>query len=254
MQQAEIDINRATAIGKSGTALIAACAHGFSSIVKMLLANGADIAFKAEGGEFPAALAAALHSKSLRTVSILINSPSRGDQTLSVLMPGYQDTIDSQRGYFQSRIHVPMLCSEEEGERQCRLAAEQVKIAAIYSLLEIEMDWGDDVIPEALACLRIYSSYGESDYRAAAIMLQVLEFDGDGNADSHLDSLRFELRESDAAETKSGWQEVLASLIRLVHDFENGVRRSPQKTRVDRFGDDFEWTITSPELEEDWDL
>ncbi|KAH0593212.1 hypothetical protein MHUMG1_08934 [Metarhizium humberi] len=258
LQQPNVEVNMATQFGYYGTALIAACSNTrvvldenetMATTVKYLLEKGAHVNHSTVGearAKYLTALAAAVHGGIPRIVQILLNSGAIADERVKNDMPS--DSWTARRRWDCLRFQVSRpntegtelvrTCMDKEWIDQCTLAAQQLSMAIIYSLLEVDASWADEYIPQALYYLRAFSSrWMESldRFAAAQITLQQFGFGGKDLDGKMLLFLQNELRVDDQE-----WNQVVAYFKELILEFEEGRIPPLRQTQTDDFDPHFD--------------
>ncbi|KAK9442241.1 Ankyrin repeat-containing domain protein [Metarhizium brunneum] len=226
LQQPNVEVAMTTEFGEYGTAFIAACANGrmvldenetMATTVKYLLEKGAHVNHSIIGearAKYVTALAAAVHGGNPRIVQILLNSGAIADERVKSDMP-----------------------SDSSTARRRWDSAQQLSMAIIYSLLEVDASWADEYIPQALYYLRAFSSrWMESLDRFAAAQITLQQF-GFGGKDLDVKMLLF--LQSELSESFQKWNQVVARLKELILEFEEGKIPSRQ-IQTDDFDSDFD--------------
>lgn len=258
LQQPNVEVNMATQFGCYRTALIAACSNTrmvldenetIATTVKYLLEKGAHVNHSTigeAGAKYLTALAAAVHGGIPRIVQILLKSGAIADERVKDDMPS--DSWTARRRWDCLRFQVSRpntegtelvrTCMDKEWIDQCTLAAQQLSMAIIYSLLEVDASWADEYIPQALYYLRAFSSrWMESldRFAAAQITLQQFGFGGKDLDGKMLLFLQNELRADDRE-----WNQVVAYLKELILEFEEGRIPPLRQTQTDDFDPHFD--------------
>lgn len=258
LQQPNVEVNMATQFGCYRTALIAACSNTrmvlaenetMATTVKYLLDQGAHVNHSTigeAGAKYLTALAAAVHGGIPRIVQILLKSGAIADERVKDDMPS--DSWTARRRWDCLRFQVSRpntegtelvrTCMDKEWIDQCTLAAQQLSMAIIYSLLEVDASWADEYIPQALYYLRAFSSrWMESldRFAAAQITLQQFGFGGKDLDGKMLLFLQNELRADDRE-----WNQVVAYLKELILEFEEGRIPPLRQTQTDDFDPHFD--------------
>lgn len=256
LQQPNVEVNMATQFGCYRTALIAACSNTrmvldgnetMATTVKCLLEKGAHVNHSTigeAGAKYLTALAAAVHGGIPRIVQILLKSGAIADGRVKDDMPS--DLWTARRRWDCLRFQVSRpntegtelvrTCMDKEWIDQCTLAAQQLSMAIIYSLLEVDASWADEYIPQALYYLWAFSSrWMESLDRFAAAQITLLQF-GFGGKDLDGKMLLFLQNELSADDRE--WNQVVAYLKELILEFEEG--RIPPLRQTQTQTDDFD--------------
>lgn len=262
------DSNQQADGSKYGSALIAACALGKIDAFKLLLqqpnitvdteatCSSYRTALKAAhvnhsatgeaGAKYPTALAAAVDGGSPRIVHILLKSGAIADERIKNDMPSDSWTARDRWDCLRFQVSRPntegtelaRTCMDKEWIDQCTLAARQLSMAIIYSLLEVDASWADEYIPQALYYLRAFSSrWMESldRFAAAQITLQQFGFGGKDLYGKMLLFLQNELRADDQE-----WNRVVACLKELILEFEEGKIPPLRQIEADNFDPHFD--------------
>ncbi|PVH70870.1 hypothetical protein DL98DRAFT_660946 [Cadophora sp. DSE1049] len=230
LRHPDIEVNLTSSVGAYSTALIAACSTNHTSIVKQLLNKGADPRVHAASGEHRTALTAALAKSNARMVMLLCKSGAPINEDVRNSMPCSLDKAIERWECFKRKVDTPMFDKIPESENvwapECTLAAKQLNVALVYHQLGIDMQWAVKYGETAIDCFTMLSNLGTFDLRAAKIVAPQVGFDDIDNA--ALQAWRVKLRAGNDTMTREGWEGMLASLLTLMGQLENGEMPVPR--------------------------
>ena len=181
LEQPNANLNAVASTGEFPTALIAACAKGNFEVARKLLQHGAKANLATDNINYPSAMAVALRKGQFGFALLCLGlDVSSTNQNLGGSLPDSLDAAISRWPFFSQRVWVPIVTNaaadSTEWQEQCGIASQRLLVALLYYVLSKSSSWMQELLPSALECLRIFSSNGSHDFRAAKVVASQLGF------------------------------------------------------------------------------